>query len=154
MKILGLSIFLLLSINCFSQLPLIPMRHTEEYCFQKWSNYFYGYYCYGYFSGKKNEGEVIIKLHSHHESYLKPYIFLVTNIDTFSLKVDYIKKNGFIVSKVKHYELDKIRLINSGIISISIIGVKEDKTPIILMMLIDDELNKQMKEIIIYTKPL
>ena len=154
MKISVISILLLLSLSLNSQELIADNRKVVEYCDTEMSNFYYGYHCYGYFLGKKNDGEVIINLHVHYEKLYSPYIYIITYKGNIAIPIDSIKLNGFMRCNIKHYDLTKWKLLNSGIISISIIAVNQDNRLIELKMLIDEKMNEQLKEIFNYAKPL
>ena len=148
MRLSLLSIFLLLAICCNSQSLIKDYRKVDEYCYQKMSSWFYGDSCYGFFLSNQNEGELFISVKSF-KAILSPYLFVRCNVGNIALPIVKVKKNGFLVAKIKYYDIEKMRIIQTGIISINIIATKK-----IQMMFIDSTLNNQVKEIINYTKPL
>jgi len=150
MKISVLSILLLLNFSLSSQELIADNRKPVEYCYQTMSSFYFGYNCYGYFLSKKNEGELFICIKTVNERILSPYLFIRCEAGNIALRIDRVKKNGFMVAKIGYYDIEKIKIINTGIISINVISANKR----ILMMFIDSTLNNQVKQIINYTKPL
>ena len=150
MKISVISILLLLDLSLSSQELIADNRKVVEYCYQNMSSWYFGHNCYGYFSSKKNEGELFICVKTINEPILSPYLFIRCKVGNIALRIDKVKRNGFLVAKIGYYDIEKIKIINTGIISINVISANKR----ILMMFIDSTLNNQVKQIINYTKPL
>jgi hypothetical protein len=145
----------LLLILLFS--PLLTLgQWVENYQMQtQWAyeleNTVKGSYCY--FSGNKNEGEIIIKLKPFKDTLINPFFYVQTSIDMFSVYIDGINKRGFFMGKIKHYELEKIATLKYA--EAIIIWVKNGKKQSVKkIMIVSSEMRKQITELITYTKPL
>jgi len=107
----------------------------------------------GFFSGNKNEGEIILKLNPFRDTLVNPFFYVQTSIDMFSVYIDGINERGFFIGKIKHYELEKIATLKYA--EAIIIWVKNGKNPPIKkIMIVSSEMRKQITELITYTKQL
>lgn len=104
--------------------------------------------CYGYFTGKKNFGEIEIRVKAYRQDIIQPCIFVMTLNGNISIPIDGINSNGFIIAKIKHYDLEKIKSIQT-ITSIDI-WTKNG----LISMPISNKLRNELLELITYTKPL
>jgi hypothetical protein len=137
--------------------PLLSFSQwSENYQMQTQWCYEFGKseFCdHAYFSGNKNEGEIILKVKPFRDTLSNPYFYIQTSIDMFSVYIDGVNKRGFFMGKIKHHELAKIKTLKYA--EAVIIWVKNGKKPPIKkIMIVDKHIREQLTELINYTKPL
>lgn len=144
MKKLLTFLLILLAVDCF---PVWTYGITMQTDWFRPTNLENGF-AQGYFSGKKNFGEFEIRVKASQNSIIQPFIFVMTLNGNIAIPIDGINKNGFTIAKIKHYELEKIKSIQT-IISIDI-WTKNG----LISMPVGNKLRNELLELITYTKPL